>query len=145
MNTVREILKTKGPGVWTVSPEVNVFKALRIMADRNVGALIVTEKDRVLGIISERDYARKVVLLGKVSKMTLVRDIMTSPVRVVAPTATAEECMMLMTDKHIRHLPVIESGKLAGVISIGDIVKSIISDQQGVIENLKDYITGKYL
>jgi len=145
MVTVKEILQAKDPGVWTIAPNVEVFEALKVMADKNVGALIVVENDRVVGIMSERDYARKIALLGKLSQNTPVRDIMTSEVYVVPPEATADECIVLMTEKRIRHLPVIAADKLVGVVSIGDIVKTIISHQQGVIEHLENYITGKYL
>jgi CBS domain-containing protein len=144
MITVKEILSEKGSKVWTISPDAKVFDALKLMAEKDVGALIVLEKDDVVGIMSERDYARKIALLGRHSQDTTVRDIMTSPVYGVRLETTAEECMALMTDKHIRHLPVCTGEKLAGVISIGDVVKAIIGHQKVTIENLENYIMGKY-
>jgi CBS domain-containing protein len=144
MITVKDILSEKGSEVWTISPDAKVFDALKLMAEKGVGALIVFEKDDVVGIMSERDYARKIVLLGRHSQDTTVRDIMTSPVYGVRKDTTADECMALMTDKHIRHLPVCEDEKLAGVISIGDVVKAIMGHQRVTIENLENYIMGKY-
>jgi len=144
MVTVAQILKQKGSDVWVISPEATVLDALNFMAEKGVGALMVVEKDRVVGVMSERDYARKVMLKGKSSTDTPVRDIMTSQVYCVHPENKAEECMALMTDKHIRHLPVIDKDKLAGVVSIGDIVKSIIVEQKVMIDHLQDYIMGKY-
>jgi len=144
MITVKDILSEKGSKVWTISPDARVFDALKLMAEKGVGALIVFEKDDVVGIMSERDYARKIVLLGRHSQDTTVRDIMTSPVYGVHLDTTADECMALMTDKHIRHLPVCQNEKLAGVISIGDVVKAIIGQQKVTIENLENYIMGKY-
>jgi CBS domain-containing protein len=145
MMTVKEILEAKGYKVWTIGPEAKVLDALKTMAEKQVGALVVVEKDRVIGVISERDYARKVVLEGKTSKDTPVKDIMTSPVYGVHLESTAEECMGLMTGKHIRHLPVCENDKLLGVVSIGDVVKSIMTEQKITIENLQNYIMGKYV
>ena len=144
MVSVAQILKQKGSDVWVISPEAKVLEALKLMAEKGVGALMVVEKDRVVGVMSERDYARKVMLKGKSSTDTLVRDIMTSQVYGVHPENKAEECMALMTDKHIRHLPVIDKDKLVGVVSIGDIVKSIIVEQKVMIDHLQDYIMGKY-
>jgi CBS domain-containing protein len=144
MVTVTHILKQKGSDVWVISPEAKVLEALKLMAEKGVGALMVVEKDRVVGIMSERDYARKVMLMGKSSADTPVRDIMTSQVYGVHPENKAEECMALMTDKHIRHLPVFDKDKLVGVVSIGDIVKSIIVEQKVMIDHLQDYIMGKY-
>jgi CBS domain-containing protein len=145
MMTVKDILEAKGRDVWTVGPDAKVLDALKVMAAKRIGALVVVEKDRVVGVISERDYARKVVLLGKTSKDTLVKDIMTSPVYGVRLENTAEECMGLMTGKHIRHLPVCENSRLIGVVSIGDVVKSIMTAQKIEIENLQNYIMGKYV
>lgn len=142
METVREVLNSKGHDVWTISPDASVFDALEVMANRGVGALIVLEKDAVAGIISERDYARSVELRGKSSRETPVREIMTRKVAYVRPENSIEEAMSLMTHKRIRHLPVIEGGRLIGVISIGDVVKAIISEQQFVIQQLETYITG---
>jgi CBS domain-containing protein len=144
MITVKDILSEKGAKVWTIAPDAKVFDALKLMAEKGIGALIVFEKDDVVGILSERDYARKIVLLGRHSQDTTVRDIMTSPVYGVHLETTADECMALMTDKHIRHLPVCKDEKLAGVISIGDVVKAIIGHQKVTIENLENYIMGKY-
>jgi len=144
MITVKQILDEKGYSVCTISPETKVFDALKLMAEKGVGALIVMQDDDVVGMFSERDYARKIVLVGRHSQDTPVRDIMTTQVYGVHFDTTAEECMALMTDKHIRHLPVCKDGKLAGIISIGDVVKAIISHQKGTIENLENYIMGKY-
>ncbi len=145
MMTVKEILDAKGSAVWTIAPNAKVIDALKLMDDKGIGALVVVERNRVIGVISERDYARKVVLEGKTSKDTPVKDIMTSPVYGVRLETTAEECMALMTGKHIRHLPVCENEKLLGVVSIGDVVKSIMTEQKVTIENLQNYIMGKYV
>lgn len=144
MITVKDILDQKGHTAWTISPEAKVLEALELMAKKGLGALIVLDKDEIAGIISERDYARKIILMGRQSQDTPVKDIMTREVYGVHYDTTADECMALMTDKHIRHLPVCRDGKLAGVISIGDVVKAIIGDQQVKIENLENYIMGKY-
>jgi CBS domain-containing protein len=142
MNTIKQLLAAKGAQVWTIAPNASVFDALQLMAEHEVGALLVTEGARLVGIISERDYARKVVLHGKASKTLLVQDIMTSPVMSVTPDRSTEDCMALMTDKRIRHLPVLDNGKLVGVVSIGDLVKNIISEQKVLIKNLEQYIGG---
>lgn len=142
MNFVIEILKTKGRDVWTVSPDSTVYDALQVMADKNVGALMVLERDEVVGVFSERDYARKVILKGKASKDTLVREIMSTELVWVRPDQTIEVCMNLMTNKRIRHLAVLDEGRLVGVISIGDVVKAIISEQEFTIQQLEHYITG---
>jgi len=144
MMTVKQMLEEKGNTVWTIAPDAKVFDALKLMAKKEVGALIVLEKGAVVGIISERDYARKIALMGRLSQDTPVREIMTIQIYCVHPSNSAEECMALMTGKHIRHLPVIEKNKLAGVISIGDVVKSIISQQKVTIQHLENYIMGKY-
>jgi CBS domain-containing protein len=144
MITVKDILSEKGLKVWTISPDAKVLDALKFMAEKGVGALVVFDQDDVVGILSERDYARKVILKGRHSQDTKVRDIMTAPVYGVHLETTADECMALMTDKHIRHLPVCDDGKLVGVISIGDVVKAIIGQQKVTIENLENYIMGKY-
>jgi signal-transduction protein with cAMP-binding, CBS, and nucleotidyltransferase domain len=144
MITVKDILSEKGLKVWTISPDAKVLDALNLMAEKGLGALVVFDQDDIVGIISERDYARKVILKGRHSHDTKVRDIMTAPVYGVHLETTADECMALMTDKHIRHLPVCKDGKLAGVISIGDVVKAIIDQQKVTIENLENYIMGKY-
>jgi CBS domain-containing protein len=142
MRTVRDILRSKGTTVWSVSPDESVYGALSLMADKNIGAVLVMENDRLAGIFSERDYARKVDLCGKKAQGTPVRDIMTEQVVGVRPEETVEECMALMTDKHVRHLPVVDGGEVIGVISIGDVVKSIISEQEFIIDQLETYITG---
>jgi CBS domain-containing protein len=142
MNTVNEILQKKGAEVWSVGPSDSIFKALELMREKNVGAVLVVESDILLGIFSERDYARKVVLEGKASKSTAVRDAMTTKVAYVRPRQTVEECMALMTDKRIRHLPVFDGEALIGVISIGDVVQIKISEQEFIIEQLENYITG---
>ena len=142
MKTVRDILKAKGSDVWLVEPNATVFDALQRMADKEVGALVVTQGEQIVGLISERDYARKVILHGRASSTTLVKEIMTSPVVYIHLDQPIEECMSLMTEKRTRHLPVIENGKVVGLISIGDIVKSIIADQQFIIEQLVRYVSG---
>jgi CBS domain-containing protein len=141
MKTVRDILKVKGQAVWCVEMGSTVFEALGRMAEKEVGALVVMDGTRLAGIISERDYARKIILLGRTSPNTLVEEIMTSHVAYTHLDQSIEECMAIMTDKRIRHLPVIDEGKLVGIISIGDLVKSIIADQQFIIEQLERYIT----
>jgi CBS domain-containing protein len=140
--TISEILGLKGSSVWSVSPDTTVFDAIQIMADKNVGALLVTEGELLVGIISERDYTRKVVLKGKSSKQTAVREILSGQVIHVAPDSTVEECMRLMTDHRIRHLPVLEGSRILGVVSIGDLVNWIISAQTTTIDQLKTYISG---
>ena len=143
MHTVGQILRKKGHDIWSVGPDTTVYEALQMMADKNVGALVVLENGELVGIFSERDYARKIVLQGKTSRQTAVSEIMTSRVNCVHPEQTTDECMALMTAKHIRHLPVLdEDDRLEGVISIGDVVKAIISDQEFVIEQLENYIKG---
>jgi CBS domain-containing protein len=142
MITVGEILNHKGHDVWSVSPNAKVYDALELMADKNIGAVLVIDQGVLVGILSERDYARKVILRGLASKEISVRRIMTDEVICVGTEQTAEDCMALMTDKRVRHLPVLENDQLVGVISIGDVVKAIISDQEFIIEQLEDYITG---
>lgn len=144
MMTVKEILDQKGRQAWTIAPGAKVFDALRLMAEKGIGALVVVENDEIVGIISERDYARKVILKGLQSQDTPVRDIMTTEVYGVGLDTTAEECMALMTDKRFRHLPVRTEGKLAGVVSIGDVVKAVMTEQKVRIDNLENYIMGKY-
>ncbi len=142
MKTVRDILEVKGRMVWTVDPGSTVFDALSLMAEKEIGALVVLDEARVAGIISERDYARKVILHGRASLTTRVEEIMTSHVAYTHLDQSIEECMAIMTDKRIRHLPVLQDGKLIGIISIGDLVKAIIADQKFMIEQLERYITG---
>jgi len=140
--TVRDMLSAKGGTVWSVAPETPVIEALRTMAEKNVGAVVVCRGDTLAGILSERDYARKVVLKGKSSKDTPVGDIMTSRVAFVGPDQTTDDCMALMTAKHVRHLPVLEGGDLIGIISIGDVVRAVIADLRFSIEQLERYING---
>ena len=140
MKTVAQMLKLKPAGVISVRPDVSVLDALKLLADKDVGAVLVTDGPRLVGIVSERDYARKVALKGKSSGDTLVSEIMTRDVVSVTPTQTNEECMGLMTAKRIRHLPVIDNGRVVGVLSIGDLVKDVISEQQFVIDQLEQYI-----
>lgn len=142
MKTVSEILRAKDQGIWTVTPDTTVYKALELMAEKNIGAVLVVEGGKLVGIMSERDYARKVILKGKASKDIPVREIMTERVVCVYPHQTTEECMALMTNKRIRHLPVLKGDRLIGVISIGDVVKAIITEQEFVIEQLEHYIAG---
>jgi len=139
---VEQILKQKGGAFWSVAPDVMVIDALKLMAEKDVGALLVLEAGRLLGIISERDYARKVILKGKSSLQTPVREIMTQGVVTVRPGNTVEECMGLMTEKRIRHLPVVVEGQVVGVISIGDVVKASLDAKDFVIQQLGNYITG---
>lgn len=143
MKTVKQLLQSKGGEVWSITPEAMVYDALRLMAEKGVGALMVLEAGQVAGIISERDYARKVSLQGKSDRTTSVGEIMTARVVYVRPEQTIEDCMALMTDKRIRHLPVIEDDRLIGVISIGDVVKEVISHQKFMIAQLEHYITGR--
>jgi CBS domain-containing protein len=142
--SVGAILAHKGSAVWSIAPNATVFEAIQLMADKNVGALPVVEKGELVGIISERDYTRKVILKGKSSKDTPVRDIMTQEPVTAHPTDSVSECMQVMTDKRVRHLPVMEGAKMVGVISIGDLVRRIISAQTATIDNLEKYITGDY-
>ena len=140
MKTVRQLLQGKSKALCTVGPDTPVFDALKLMAEKDIGALLVVEQGRLAGILSERDYARKVILHNKSSHDTPVREIMTERVICVQPRNTVEECMTLMTDKHIRHLPVMEDDSLVGVLSIGDLVKSTISEQADTIRQLESYI-----
>ena len=142
MATVRDMLKTKGFEIWSVAPDTTVYDALKLMADKNIGAVLVMEAGKVVGILSERDYARKIILLGKASADTPAREIMTERVMCVGPHETAEQCMALMTEKKVRHLPVLENNQLIGIISIGDVVKATIAQKEFIIEQLEDYIRG---
>ncbi|HEY0845445.1 MAG TPA: CBS domain-containing protein [Noviherbaspirillum sp.] len=144
MKSVAQVLQSKADkSVYTISMSTSVLDALKTMAERGVGALLVMDGSRIAGIISERDYARKMVLHGRASHETPVREIMSSPVMYVRPDQTNEECMALMTENRLRHLPVVENGKLVGLISIGDLVKDIISEQKFIIEQLEHYIRGE--
>jgi len=141
MISIRQLLSKKGYDVLSILPSATVFEAITKMAEHGVGALVVLEDGRLVGIITERDYARKVILKGRSSKDTLVREIMTPDPVTVRPEQTVTECMELMTDKRIRHLPVVSEGKLMGIISIGDVVKEVISHQAAMIEQLENYIS----
>jgi len=143
-DTVRLVLKQKGQNVWHVSPDACVYDAIEMMAEKFVGALMVVSEGQLVGVVSERDYARKVILQGKASRETQVKEIMTSPAIFITPEQTVEDGMRIMTDKHIRHLPVVEDGKVVGVVSIGDLVKWMISAQQQTISQLHNYITSQY-
>lgn len=140
MATVKQVLDRKGYVVWTITPDKTVFEALRLMGEKEIGALAVVEDGQVVGMLSERDYARKVVLKGKTSRETLVHSIMSAPVHAVSPEQSVAECMTIMTEERIRHLPVLERGKLIGIISQGDLVKFIIEEQQFIIDQLETYI-----
>ncbi len=142
MTTVQQLLDKKGHDIQSIHPDDSVFDAIQKLANANIGSLIVVEDDRPIGIFTERDYARNVILEGKSSPTTRVRDIMTTRVIFVQPEQTVEHCMAIMTDKHIRHLPVLRDEKLIGMISIGDLVKSIIADQKHTIEQLEQFIHG---
>ncbi len=140
--TVRRMLQEKGNQIWYVAPESTVYDALKLMAEKEIGALLVMDGDELAGIFSERDYARKVVLKGKSSRDTAVKEVMSPKIYYVSPQYTAEECMSLMLDKRIRHLPVYENQKLIGIVSIGDVVKAVIDGKDWEITELANYITG---
>ncbi len=142
MKTIRQLLAGKGHEIVSAKPDTSVYEALELMGEHNIGALLVLEGDNLVGIFSERDYARKVVLKGKSSRGTVLEETMSRKVACVRTDQTIEECMALMTDKRIRHLPVLEDDKLVGVISIGDVVKAVISEQEFLISQLENYITG---
>ena len=142
MGTVKQILETKGKEMFTITPDTSVYHALELMVEKNVSALLVMENDKLAGIFTERDYARKVVLKGKKSKETEIREIMTRDLITVSPESTIDECMALMTGKYIRHLPVVVDDKLTGIISIGDVVRRIIEDQKLIIGHMEQYIAG---
>ena len=145
MNTIKQILETKGSEICTIKSDNNAFKALQIMSKHNIGSiLIVNDSEEIIGIFTERDYARKVILKGKSSKNTPITELMSKNVLYVTPDDTVDSCMALMTEKCIRHLPVMEKGKLKGLISIGDVVKKIISDHEFTIKELENYISGSF-
>lgn len=143
MSTVRELLQSKPAQVWSVAPNASVYRALELMAEKNVGALLVLEAGKLVGILSERDYARRVILQGRSSKTTAVDELMTPLVYYVGPGHSLEECMALMTTKRIRHLPVLDQEQVVGVISIGDVVKAIITEQAIIIQQLERYIASR--
>jgi signal-transduction protein with cAMP-binding, CBS, and nucleotidyltransferase domain len=142
MKTVREILAGKGSFIWSIQPDATVFEALQTMSDNDVGALIVLDGETVAGVLSERDYARKVILHGRSSKELMVKEIMSAKVYFVKPEQNIEDCMALFTNKRVRHLPVLENDKLRGIISIGDVVKAVIAEHEFTIKHLENYITG---
>ncbi|MGH8558803.1 MAG: CBS domain-containing protein [Methylococcales bacterium] len=144
MNTVKQILKVKGDAVFSVAPEAPVYEALQVMAEYDVGALVVVKDERPVGMFSERDYARKVMLKGKSSKDITVGELMVRDIYYVSPEDSLDECMVIMTEKRIRHIPVLEDNRLVGMISIGDVVKNIISEQEFKIRELEKYIQGSY-
>jgi CBS domain-containing protein len=140
--TVRDLLQAKGDALWIVGPEQTVYDALQILSDHDIGALLVVESDRLVGIFSERDYARKVILKGRASRTAQVRELMTTKVLYASLDDTIHDCMALMTSKRVRHLPVLEDGKLRGMVTIGDVVNQLISDQEFAIDQLERYIAG---
>lgn len=142
MITIKQILRYK-PNVWTIEPDATVYRALELMAEKNVGALPVVHNDKLVGIFSERDYARKCILKGRHSNETAVSELMSSPVVTITPAMTISECLALMTNRQIRHLPVMEADRLVGIVTIGDIGKAIISEQETAIRSLEGYITGR--
>ena len=139
---VSNLLQSKKSEILSVSPDQSVYEALQLMAEKNIGAVLVTSNKKLVGILSERDYARKIILKGKTSKETKVEEIMTSQVLYVSTDKSVEDCMAIMSEKHIRHLPVIDNGELLGIISIGDVVKAIISEKEFAIKQLENYISG---
>ena len=145
MRLVQDILNTKGHDVFYVGPQVTIFDAIQLMADNSIGSLLVMEQNKPIGIVTERDYARKVALEGRSSREALVSEIMSTKVLCVSPERSVEDCMALMTDKRARHLPVVENKSVIGMISIGDLVKAVIAEQKFMIDQLHDYITGAHL
>ncbi len=142
MGSVQSILKAKGGATFSITPDTIVYRALEVMVERNVSALVVVEDDRLVGVFSEKDYARKVILKGKASKQTKIRDIMSVNLITVTPSTSIDECMQLMTNNFIRHLPVLQADQLVGIVSIGDVVKFIIDEQKFIIRNMEQYIGG---
>jgi CBS domain-containing protein len=143
MTTVQRLLEHKGHTVWSIAPDASVFEAVQLMADKRVGALMVVDRNELIGVISERDYAREIVLKDRVSRDTPVSAIMTQRVLYVRPQQTLEECMALMTEKHLRHLPVLDNGRLVGVVSMRDVVKDLIAEKEFLIEQMENYITDR--
>ena len=143
MTTVQRLLETKGHLVWSIAPDASMFEAVQLMADKRVGALMVVEQNELVGVISERDYAREIVLKDRVSRDTPVSAIMTRRVLYVRPDQTLDECMVLMSEKNLRHLPVLDNGRLIGVISMRDVVKDLISEKEFMIAQLENYITDR--
>ncbi|ROO27325.1 CBS domain-containing protein [Salinisphaera japonica] len=143
MTTINDLLRDKPRDIWSVSPDDSVYDALQLMADKNIGAVLVMDDKHLVGLLSERDYARKLILANKASRDTAVRDVMTTRVAYVAPSKEVEECLALMTDKRFRHLPVMDEGRVVGLVSIGDLVKAIIEKKQFMIEQLESYISGQ--
>ena len=144
MNTIGQLLESKGKDIWSIAPNATVFEALRIMAKKNVGALLVIDREKLVGVFSERDYARKVILEGKSSKDTAVGELMTKDVYYIDPKNTLHETLAVMTSRRIRHMPVLDNGRLIGIVSIGDVVKQIIAVQEFTIRELEKYISGSY-
>ena len=143
MTSVNQILQGKGHQIWSVAPDTTVYETLELMAEKNIGAVVVLDDGQLIGIFSERDYARKVVLRGKSSRTTPIAEVMTSPVISVRSEQSVDKCMRLMTDKKFRHLPVVDGNQMVGIISIGDVVSAILNEQETMINHLEDYITGK--
>ena len=142
MTTVRNLLESKDEGLWTITPEASIYEALELMADKDVGAVLVTEGERLVGLFSDRDYARKVILKGRASRDTKVSELMSRDVLYVRPDQTTDNCMALMTAKKVRHLPVLEDSRLIGIVTIGDVVKAVINQQEVLISELENYISG---
>lgn len=145
MSSVKQLLSSKGNQMFTIGPNVSVFEALEMLAEKNIGALPVVEGEKLVGIFSERDYARKVILAGKNSRETKIKDLMTAKVFCVSPEDSVDSCMLLMRDKHIRHLPVLDRGKLVGILTMRDIVNVLIKEKESTIKDLQKYISGGYL
>jgi CBS domain-containing protein len=145
MTTVQRLLETKGHVVWSIAPDASVFEAVQLMAEKGIGALMVVERNQLIGVISERDYAREIVLKDRSSRDTPVSAIMTRRVLYVRSEQTLDECMVLMTERHLRHLPVLDNGRLIGVVSIRDVIKNLISEKEFLIEQLENYITDRRL
>lgn len=141
MTSVKQVLDSKGHEIWSIDPRSSVLNTIKLMAEKKIGALLIMEDDKLVGIVSERDYARKVILKGRASNDTPVQDIMTREIIYATPENTVEDCMELMTERRVRHLPVLDGDKVTGVLSIGDLVKTIIAEQQFKIEQLENYIT----